>query len=83
MVDAVAQVEEAKIQKETQKNTEVCTVMLSRGQIWNDEQGFDLISVMNKETILLNLDKAKTPQAKQACYAAIYAQLQKKGKNIK
>ena len=82
MADVVAHVEEAEIQKETKEPAKPA-VTSSRGQIWKDEQVFDLISVMNEETILLNLDKAKTPKEKRACYAAVYAQLQKKGKNIK
>ena len=57
----------------------VATTVSSRGQIWKDEQVFNLISVMNEETILINLDKAKTPKEKRACYAAVYVQLQKKG----
>ena len=70
---------EAEIEEETQETAK--SPVKSRGQMWKDEEVFDLINIMNEETILINLDKAKTPKEKRACYRAVYTQLQKKGIN--
>lgn len=73
-------VDETEIQEQSQET--VKSPVKSRGQMWKDENVFNLISIMNEETILFNLDNAKTPKEKRACYAAVHVQLQKKGNDL-
>ena len=54
----------------------------SRGQSWKDTDVRELISIMQEETILYNMDNAKTPKEKRACYKVVHVQLQNKGRSI-
>jgi hypothetical protein len=51
----------------------------SRSFIWSDENVSELLSIMKEETILYNLNNAKTPKEKRSAYRHVAAKLEEKG----
>ncbi len=47
--------------------------------IWSDEDVKALLAIVKEETILYNLDNAKTPKEKRSAYRHISVKLEEKG----
>ena len=51
----------------------------SRWFVWKDQDVSALLTIMKEETILYNLDHAKTPKEKRSAYRHVAVQLEEKG----
>ena len=49
---------------------------------WKEADVKELISLMQEETIIFNMNNAKTPKEKSACYKIVHAEMNKKGIQI-
>ena len=51
----------------------------ARIAVWKEEEVLALLSIMKEETILYNLDSAKTPKEKRSAYKHVAVKLEQKG----
>lgn len=51
----------------------------SKSFAWSDQDVSALLAIMKEETILFNLDNAKTPKEKRSAYKHVAVKLEEKG----
>ena len=51
----------------------------ARISLWTDNEVLTLLSIMKEETIMHNLDNAKTPKEKRSAYKYVAVKLEQKG----